>query len=544
MAKYDTVPGSPAALMRSSPTEPSMPSDEPNCGGLNPASDTATSERSPRATEEPVDEICLFPQLVTGCDRIEEENEDEVECDNSEQLDVVDFDAKGEDTANKEISAPACDENASVSSDLSCDGSFPQDSGLSSVAFNPDAMEFTPLYDPGADAFVSNIPAGEDVVSTTDGLPVSDPMALYYAPYSLTDPNGFYDPSLYAGEPYSEYGMPTVENGEIPFEAVGAFGDMPLPAIPVPGAYNGYYPMQPLMDYTYEPEDETYGRIDSASSNFESGGGGQHHAAHRKGSHSHKSGRGRGNHHSHGNRDRRRSTTGDASSSGTKPDPRPRRRISSAVTQLPSAASPALSATSSSVSAATNGTSRGGRQSSTPNLRNGAGARRTSTVDSAPAAPTLADFIKVKPSSSSRKRGVVAASSSTSSSASSSVGPIEADIVAPPVSSATAVDDSASEQAASSVREDERPSRRSGAGAPAATTKPKRGEVAVCIYGAACKNARCQYYHPTELCRYYPNCRYEGTCLYVHRAPPAAAGAAPSVDTKSIAPAATAAASQ
>ena len=37
-----------------------------------------------------------------------------------------------------------------------------------------------------------------------------------------------------------------------------------------------------------------------------------------------------------------------------------------------------------------------------------------------------------------------------------------------------------------------------------------------CKYFPFCKNEKCEYFHPTEKCPYFPRCRFADKCMFVH----------------------------
>ena len=53
---------------------------------------------------------------------------------------------------------------------------------------------------------------------------------------------------------------------------------------------------------------------------------------------------------------------------------------------------------------------------------------------------------------------------------------------------------------------------------PARAASKGKLNVTKCIFGPEChnKDKGCHYYHPTELCKFYPDCTYGTDCLYIH----------------------------
>ncbi|KAI8807501.1 hypothetical protein BJ742DRAFT_308363 [Cladochytrium replicatum] len=45
-----------------------------------------------------------------------------------------------------------------------------------------------------------------------------------------------------------------------------------------------------------------------------------------------------------------------------------------------------------------------------------------------------------------------------------------------------------------------------------------KGKKGKCIYGQGCinKDHGCAYFHPTEMCRYFPDCKFGNGCMYIH----------------------------
>ncbi|KAJ3210002.1 hypothetical protein HDU67_005745 [Dinochytrium kinnereticum] len=125
--------------------------------------------------------------------------------------------------------------------------------------------------------------------------------------------------------------------------------------------------------------------------------------------------------------------------------------------------------------------------------------------------PTLGDFIEARIASA-------AAKTSTTTPAPASVTPTS-------ISNTASVPSSSPSSSRSSFSDEGRPTFVS---APVATLPMKAGgrpgnvrrkDIVKCIFGPSCANANsgCPYYHANEICKFYPDCKYGNSCIFVHK---------------------------
>ncbi|KAJ3301252.1 hypothetical protein HDU76_005794 [Blyttiomyces sp. JEL0837] len=135
--------------------------------------------------------------------------------------------------------------------------------------------------------------------------------------------------------------------------------------------------------------------------------------------------------------------------------------------------------------------------------RDGAGRGSSS---GAPAPPTLADFIKVAEPKGLKKMASKKSMASITSNGNTEGVSVDGEGVG--VDGDGVADESG-------VNGEVRSSR---SGSP--TGKKDKKVVGVvtpkCIYGTSCAISSCQYFHPSEVCKFYPNCRNEDSCRYIH----------------------------
>ncbi|KAI9359270.1 hypothetical protein DFJ73DRAFT_817622 [Zopfochytrium polystomum] len=343
-----------------------------------------------------------------------------------------------------------------------------------SLSFNVDAAEFHPEFNPD-EMFPAQVhePSTELIPSTEDFLiddiynPYATPSSTQptlYPTYPFDPSAALYDPTLFAApDGYPPFESPMFLPDGTPVSQVfqGAHIDDNTGLTSVNGSYD-YYGVGE-SDLTYDSLAHVEDRHQQYQQSFRS----------------FNSGSGRG--YEGGRRSARGSVR---SRSGTFHEGGQQHRQSS--NGAVGSESPAERKTPSPTGARTSGPRR----------------RDAGAASTAPAALTLADFIKVVPAK--KRNGGVPRAGTVSATVDG------AEKIASAATAAGPTEEPSVGEGSSKCDE-----HRKGA---SVKSTPKRGEATRCIYGSGCKNSKCQYFHPFEICKFYPNCKYEGTCLYIHKA--------------------------